>query len=142
MGVAAPAGDYNMKIIEEFRANGGKVGGRYANATLLLLHHTGAKSGAARVNPLTYQQVGNSYAVFATRAGAPVNPGWYHNLIAHPDATIEVGAETIPVRARVAGPAERDEIWARQKQLAPRFGDYERTAAPRRIPVVVLDRVQ
>jgi deazaflavin-dependent oxidoreductase (nitroreductase family) len=140
--VAEPASDYNTKIIEEFRANGGKVGGRYANANLLLLHHTGAKSGAERVNPVAYHRVGEGFAVFASKAGAPVNPDWYHNLVAHPDTMVEVGTETVWVRARVPGPAERDEIWARQIQLAPHFADYQRSAAPRRIPVVVLDPVQ
>jgi hypothetical protein len=92
--VAEPASDFNTKIIEEFRANGGKVGGRFANGNLLLLHHTGARSG------------------------------------------------TEPVRARVAGPSGRDQMWARQVQLAPHFADYQRSAFPRTIPVVVLDPVQ
>jgi deazaflavin-dependent oxidoreductase (nitroreductase family) len=136
------ATDFNGKIIAEFRANEGKVGGQYANADILLLHHTGAHSGTERVNPLAYQRVGESFAVFASKAGAPNNPDWYHNLLAHPDTTIEVGTETLRVRARVAEPAERDVIWERQIQRTPRFAEYGRKATPRKIPVIVLDRVR
>jgi deazaflavin-dependent oxidoreductase (nitroreductase family) len=132
---------FNTAIIEEFRANEGRVGGPFANATLLLLHHTGAKTGQERVNPLAYQKVGDGYAVFASKAGAPTDPAWYHNLRAHPETTIEVGAATIQVRARVASPSERDEIYARQVERAPQFGEYVKKAAPRVIPVVILDPI-
>ncbi|HEY7262633.1 MAG TPA: nitroreductase/quinone reductase family protein [Trebonia sp.] len=134
--------DFNSKIIEEFRAGGGKVGGRFAGSDILLLHHTGARTGAERVSPLAYQRVGESFAVFASKAGGPQNPAWYHNLLAHPETTIEAGTETIKVKARVAEPAERDVIWARQKERAPHFAQYEEKAAPRRIPVVVLEVVK
>jgi deazaflavin-dependent oxidoreductase (nitroreductase family) len=133
--------DFNTAIIEEFRANEGRVGGPFANATLLLLHHTGAKSGQQRVNPLAYQKVGDAYAVFASKAGAPTDPDWYRNLRAHPETTVEVGTKTIPVRARVAEPSERDEIYARQVERAPQFGEYVKKAAPRVIPVVILDPI-
>jgi deazaflavin-dependent oxidoreductase (nitroreductase family) len=109
---------------------------------MLLLHHSGARTGTERLTPLTYQPVGEGYAVFASKAGAPTNPDWYHNLVAHPDATIEVGTDTVKVAARVAEPTERDVIWARQKERAPRFATYEETAAPRKIPVLVLDPVK
>jgi deazaflavin-dependent oxidoreductase (nitroreductase family) len=139
------ATDFNSKIIAEFHATGGKVGGSFAGSQMLLLHHTGARTGTERVSPLAYQRVGESFAVFASKAGAPVNPAWYHNLLAHPEATIEVGAETLRiqtlrVRARVAEPAEGDVIWERQIQRAPHFAEYGRKAAPRKIPVIVLDR--
>jgi deazaflavin-dependent oxidoreductase (nitroreductase family) len=134
--------DFNGRIIAEFRANGGEVGGRFAGSDVLLLHHTGARSGAQRVSPLAYQRVGDSFAVFASKAGAAENPGWYHNLIAHPDTSIELGTETVPVRARVAEPAERDVIWDRQKVRAPHFAQYEEKAAPRKIPVIVLDPIK
>lgn len=134
--------DFNGKIIAEFRANGGKVGGMFAGADMLLLHHTGARSGVERVSPLGYQRVKEGYAVFASKAGAPDNPAWYHNLLVHPDASVEVGTETFPVRARVAEPAERDVIWARQKERSPQFAQYEQAAAPRKIPVIVLDPVK
>jgi deazaflavin-dependent oxidoreductase (nitroreductase family) len=134
--------DFNSKIIAEFRANGGKVGGRFAGSGILLLHHTGARTGTERVSPLAYQRVGESFAIFASKAGGPQNPAWYHNLLAHPETTIEAGTETIKVKARVAEPAERDVIWARQKERAPHFAQYEEKAAPRRIPVVVLEVVK
>jgi len=134
--------DFNGKIIAEFRANGGKVGGPFAGADILLLHHTGARSGTQRVSPLAYQRVGESFAVFASKAGAQENPAWYHNLLAHPDTSVEVGTESIPVTARVAEPAERDVIWDRQKERAPHFAQYEDKAAPRKIPVIMLDPVK
>lgn len=133
--------DFNGKIIAEFRANAGKVGGPFAGSDILLLHHTGARSGAERVSPLAYQRVGDGFAVFASKAGAQENPAWYHNLVANPDTTVEVGTDTIRVKARVAEPAERDEIWEGWKKRAPHFGQYEEKAAPRRIPVVLLDRL-
>ena len=135
-------GHFNAKIVEEYRANGGKLGGMFSGSDLLLLHHTGANSGTERISPLAYQMVGESYAVFASRAGSPANPDWFRNLVAYPQATIEIGTETVPVRARVAEPAERDVIWDRQKKLAPHFAEYERKAAPRKIPVIVLDPVK
>jgi len=138
----ADSNDFNGKVIEEFRANSGQVGGPFQDADVLLLHHTGARSGAARLTPLMYQPVGEGYAIFASKAGAPTNPDWYHNLVANPDATIEVGAGNVEVKARVAEPTERDVIYARQKERAPQFAQYEVEAAPRKIPVVVLDPVK
>jgi deazaflavin-dependent oxidoreductase (nitroreductase family) len=134
--------DFNGKIAEEFRANGGRVGGRFQGADMLLLHHTGARTGAERISPLGYQLVGEGYAVFGSKAGGPTNPDWYHNLVANPDVTVEVGTDTVKVVARVAEPTERDVIWARQKERSPQFAAYEETAAPRKIPVVVLDPVK
>ncbi len=134
----ADAQDWNAQIIEEFRANGGKVGGQFEGAPLLLLHSTGAKSGLERVNPMMYQAVGDAYAVFASKAGAPTHPDWFHNLQAHPDAAIEVGSETRPVRARVVEGDERESIWSTQKERYPGFADYE-TMTDRQIPVVVLE---
>jgi deazaflavin-dependent oxidoreductase (nitroreductase family) len=138
----ADSNDFNGKIIEEFRANGGRVGGPFQGSDVLLLHHTGARTGTERVSPLVYLPVGESYAVFASKAGAPTNPDWYHNLVANPETTIEVGTDTVRVVARVAEPAERDVIWERQKARVPQFAKYEETAAPRKIPVVVLDPVK
>jgi deazaflavin-dependent oxidoreductase (nitroreductase family) len=131
--------DWNTKIIEEFRGNGGRVGGQFEGFSLLLLHTTGAKSGQERVNPVAYQELdGGAYAVFASKGGAPVNPDWYHNLMAHPDVTAEIGAETVPLRARVAGGDERERIWTAQKAASPGFADYE-TKTTRQIPVVILE---
>lgn len=130
--------DFNSRIIDEFRANQGRVGGPFEGATVLLLHHVGARSGTERVNPLAYQQVGESMAIFGSKMGMPTNPAWYHNLIAHPRVRVEVGTRTVEVIARVAEGEERDRIWTRQKELMPGFADYERKT-DRQIPVVVLD---
>jgi deazaflavin-dependent oxidoreductase (nitroreductase family) len=134
--------NWNEQIVAEFRANGGRVGGRYEGHSLLLLHHRGAKTGIERVNPLACQPLGDdAWAVFASKGGAPTNPDWFHNLVANPEATIETGTETVRVRARVATGEERQRIWTRQKQLMPGFERYERET-PREIPVVVLERVK
>ena len=131
--------DFNTQIIQEFRANGGRVGGPFEGAPLLLLHSNGARSGQERVNPVMYLAEGPRMYVFASKAGAPDNPDWYHNLRAHPDATVEVGEDTFGVRAtEVTGP-ERDEIYARQAALNPGFAEYEAKTS-RVIPVVALDR--
>jgi deazaflavin-dependent oxidoreductase (nitroreductase family) len=130
--------DWNKDIIEEFRANGGKVGGGFERQPLLLLHHKGARSGVERVNPVAYQKVGDSYAVFASKGGAPTNPDWYHNLIANPRASVEVGTEAFDVNAREARGEERERIWRDQVKFNPGFGDYEEKTA-RQIPVIVLE---
>lgn len=132
------AQEWNATIIEEFRGHDGKVGGQFEGAPLLLLHSVGAKSGKERVNPMMYQAVGDAYAVFASKAGAPSNPDWYHNLLANPEATIEVGTATKTVRARVTEGDERASIWVTQKERYPGFADYERQTS-RQIPVVILE---
>ncbi len=131
--------DWNTQIIDEFRANAGEVGGQFAGAPLLLLHSTGARTGERRVHPMMYQAVGSAWAVFASKAGADTNPDWYHNLVAHPAASIEVGTEMIDVLAREAEGEERAKIWAEQKERYPGFAEYERKTS-RVIPVIVLDR--
>jgi deazaflavin-dependent oxidoreductase (nitroreductase family) len=133
------ANDWNSEVIDEFRANAGKVKA-FEGRPLLLLHHKGAKTGTVRVNPLVFLPVDGNFAVFGSKAGGPTNPDWYHNLRANPDARIEVGTETIPVRARVAEGAERDEIWEEQKRVNSNFADYEQKTT-RSIPVVILERV-
>ena len=131
--------DWNTKIIEEFRANEGKVGGQFEGAPMILIHHIGAKSGEERVNPVMYRPVGDNFAVFASYAGAPTNPDWYHNLVAHPAVDVEVGTETIAVTARVTEGSEREEIWTAQKADYPGFAEYE-AKTTRQIPVVMLER--
>jgi len=133
------ASDWNAAIIEEFRANGGKVGGQFEGAPLLLLHSTGAKSGQERVAPVMYQAVGEDFAIFASKAGASTNPDWYHNLLANPRAAVEVGTDSVEVTARVAGDAERERIWSKQKADYPGFAEYEQKTT-RKIPVVLLSR--
>jgi deazaflavin-dependent oxidoreductase (nitroreductase family) len=131
--------DFNQGIIDEFRANGGRVGGPFEGAPMLLLHSIGARSGEERVNPVVYRDVDEGWAVFASKAGAPTNPDWYHNLVAHPEATIEIGTATVDVVARVAERDERDRIFDAQKQVMPGFADYEKKT-DRMIPVVILRR--
>jgi deazaflavin-dependent oxidoreductase (nitroreductase family) len=131
--------DFNSKIIEEFRANGGKVGGRFEGAPVLLLHTIGAKSGRERVNPMMYQTIGDGFAVFASKGGAPVNPDWYFNLLANPRVTAEIGTETVELTARVADDETREPIWTAWKRAYPGFADYE-AKTTRQIPVILLDR--
>src|SRR5262249_45055929 len=129
--------DFNAKIIEEFRTNEGRVGGMFEGHPLLLLHHTGAKSGASRINPVAYQSDDGRYVVFASKGGAPTNPDWYHNLMAEPNVTIEVGTETIDVVASEATGEERERLFRRQAELFPQCGEYQKQSG-RVIPVIVL----
>ena len=131
--------DWNRQVIEEFRSNEGKVGGMFEGAPLLLLHTVGARSGQSRINPVMYLPDGDRWAVFASKAGAPTSPDWYHNLVANPDSSIEVGTDTIEVTASVAQDDERDELYNRQAVPYPQFAEYERKTT-RKIPVVVLTR--
>lgn len=130
--------DFNTQVIEEFRANDGQVGGPFSHLELLLLHHTGAKSGQERVAPLAYLEDNGRYVIFASKAGAPTNPAWYHNLLAHPETTIELGKDTIHVTATEATGAERDRLYSAQAERVPQFADYVEKAGERVIPVIVL----
>jgi len=130
---------WNRQIIEEFRANEGKVGGQFEGAPLLLLTTTGAKSGKQRINSLAYTTDGERLVIIASKAGAPTNPDWYHNIVAHPDVTIEVGTETFEARATVVEGTERDELYAKQAAMMPNFAEYQ-AKTTRKIPVVVLTR--
>jgi deazaflavin-dependent oxidoreductase (nitroreductase family) len=131
--------DWNTNVIEEFRANGGKVGGNFEGAPLLLLHTTGAKSGLERVNPVMYQELGDGrIAVFASKAGMDTHPDWYHNLVVNPDVTAEIGTETRNFRSRTATNSEREPIWSKQKHDYPGFADYEMKTS-RQIPVIILE---
>ena len=130
----------NQEIIDEFRANDGRVGGHFEGRTLLLLHSIGARSGAERVNPLMYLAVDGSYAVFATNSGYANHPGWYHNLRAHPSASVEVGTRAVDVTAREAEGEERARIWARQVEVAPAFAELQAKTS-RLIPVLLLEPV-
>lgn len=129
--------DFNAKIIEEFHANTGRVGGMFEGLPLLLLHHIGAKSGKSRINPLAYQSDDGRYVVFASKAGAPTNPDWYYNLKAHPNVTIEVGTDTIDVIANEATGEERERLYRTQAERIPQFAEYEERTE-RVIPVMVL----
>ena len=129
--------DWNSGIIEEFRANEGRVAS-FAHQPLLLLHHRGAKSGTERVNPLAYQKLDNGWAVFASKGGAPTNPDWYHNVLANPHVFAEIGTETYDLVAREATGEEWKRIWEEQKRLNPGFAEYEEKTS-RQIPVIVLE---
>ena len=128
--------DWNRKIIEEFRANNGRVA-TFASQPLLLLTHTGAKTGKLRTNPLAYFRDGDRYIVVASKGGAPTNPDWYYNLLANPRTTIEVGNERIEVTVEPAGPAERERLWAMVIERNPAFQEYEKKTR-RTIPLVIL----
>jgi len=133
--------DWNAGIIDEFRANEGRVGGMFEGAPLLLLHHTGAKTGTERVTPLMYQAVDGGYAIFASKAGADTNPDWFHNISANPETRVEIGTDTVSVVARRAGGDEHDRIWEEQKSSWPQFAEYEQKTARDVIPVIVLEPV-
>ena len=134
------ANDWNRKVIEEFRANEGKVGGMFEGMPLVLLHHVGAKTATERINPLAYQRLGDdSVAVFASKGGAPTNPDWFHNIVANPDVKVEIGTDSYAGKARVARGEERERIWSAQKKTYPQFAEYEAKVS-REIPVVVIDK--
>ena len=129
--------DFNSRNIEEFRANHGRLGGQFEGAPVLLLHSTGARSGEERVSPMMYLPDDGRYLVFASAAGADRNPAWYHNLVAYPDARIEVGDDEIDVRAVELRGTERDAKYAVQAERYPGFAEYERRTT-RVIPVLAL----
>jgi deazaflavin-dependent oxidoreductase (nitroreductase family) len=132
--------DWNDKIIAEFRANEGRVGGPFEGAPMILIHHLGAKSGTERVTPLrSFPEPDGRFVIIASKAGAPTNPDWYHNLKAHPVIDVEVGTETFPVVASEVDGAERDEIWSRIVADSPGFGEYQEKTT-RTIPVFMLTR--
>ncbi len=131
--------DFNEQVVQEFRANHGRVGGPFAGAPLLLLTTTGAKSGQSRTAPVMYLPDGETMYVFASKGGAPTNPDWYHNLVATPTASVEVGDERFEVATRVLSGSERDEVFARQVDQYPQFAQYQ-AGTSRVIPVVALRR--
>ena len=132
--------DFNTQIIEEFRAHGGKVGGPFEGAPMVLLTTVGAKSGAQRTTPLVYLPDGERVVVFASKAGAPTNPAWFHNLVANPNVIVEVGDQRYGATATVVDGDERDRLYAEQVKRMPGFADYAVKAGNRVIPVVALDR--
>jgi deazaflavin-dependent oxidoreductase (nitroreductase family) len=132
--------EINRQVIEEFRANGGKVGGQFAGAPMVLITTKGAKSGKTYVNPLVYSRDGDKYVIIASYAGGPKNPSWYHNLVAHPTPTLEIGGERFQAKATFPSGAERERLFNQQASQMPVFNDYRKKTA-RQIPVVVLERV-
>ncbi len=134
------ANERNKKIIDEFRTNGGKVGGRFEGRTLLLLHTKGAKSGRERINPLATVKDGDRYVVIASKGGSATHPDWYFNVLAHPEVTVETGTETFQARADVIPEPERTRLYNKMVDMMPTFDDYRRNTK-REIPVIVLQRV-
>jgi len=133
--------EFNKKVIEEFRANGGKVGGPFAGAPMLLLTHKGARSGKSYTTPLVYSKDGGRIVIVASKAGAPNNPAWYHNLAAHPEVTVEIGTEHFKAKAAVTKGEERERLFNAQAAQMPVFNEY-RSKTRRQIPVIVLERVK
>ncbi len=131
--------DWNRNIIDEFRANEGKVGGQFEGAPMVLLTHTGRKSGQQRTNPLVYMADGDRYLIFASKGGAPTDPDWFHNLKSNPDASVEIGTDKFDVTATEVTGEERDRLWAKNVAQRPTFGEYEQKTT-RKIPVVALTR--
>ncbi|WP_067884558.1 nitroreductase family deazaflavin-dependent oxidoreductase [Nocardia vaccinii] len=131
--------EMNRKVIDEFRSTGGKGSGIFADVPLILVHHAGAKSGIERIAPLVYFGEGERLFIFASKGGSDENPAWYHNLVANPETTVEVGTQTFPVVAKVLSGAERDEIYAKQSAVQPQFAEYQ-SKTTRVIPVIELVR--
>ena len=132
--------EYNRRNIEEFRRSAGRVGGNFEGRPLILLTTTGAKSGRAHTTPVMYRRDGDRIAIFASKGGAPTSPDWYHNLVANPTVTVELGTETFEAKAAVATGKERDDLYALQAQEYPIFGEYQQKTT-RKIPVVILERI-
>jgi len=133
--------EFNQKVITEFRANQGKVGGQFANRSLLLLTTTGAKSGKTYTNPLAYTKDGDRFVVIASFGGGPKNPSWYNNLVAHPEVTVEVGSERFKAKATVTTGEERQRLYDQQAKQIPAFAEYAKKTT-RKIPVIMLTRIK
>lgn len=140
MSIPSDMRAFNQNLIDEFRANGGKLGGRLANSSILLLTSTGAKSGQPRTVPLGYGRDGDRLIVVAANAGAPAHPDWYHNLLAHPDVTVELPGERFAARAVVCAGADRERIIARQAEIVP-WLPAQQQKTDREIPIVAFERV-
>jgi deazaflavin-dependent oxidoreductase (nitroreductase family) len=136
----AAMNEFNQNVIEEFRTNGGKVGGMFEGAPMLLLTSTGAKSGRQHTTPVVYTRDRDRLVIVASKAGAPTNPAWFHNLVANPEVTVEVGAETFPMRAVVTQGEERTRLFDAQAALMPNFAEYAKNTT-RVIPVIALERI-
>jgi len=132
--------ELNERVIKEFRSNGGKVGTPFANMPMILVTHTGAKTGKSYTTPLVYTRDGDRVVVIASKRGAPNNPAWYHNLVAHPTVTLEIGTESFKAKARVATGDERERLYNQQAAQMAVFNEY-RAKTTRKIPVIVFERV-
>ena len=140
MSNAVDFNEFNRTLIADYRAYGRVTSGPFVNAPLLLLTTTGAKSGQERTTPLAHTTDGDRFVVIASKGGAPTNPDWYHNLVANPEATVELGRDTFRVRASFPQGEERRRLYDQQAALMPGFAEYEKQTT-RQIPVVVLERI-
>jgi deazaflavin-dependent oxidoreductase (nitroreductase family) len=132
--------NWNQAIIDEFRANSGKVGGVFDGKTLLLLHTVGARSGQERVNPVAYVVDGDHLVIIASKGGAPTNPDWYYNILAHSLVTVEVGTEQFQAQATITSEPERTRLYHQMVEMMPGFAEYQRKTR-RVIPVITLTRM-
>ena len=142
MADSAPGGasDFNTKMIEEFRANKGRVGGPWARTTLILIHHIGARSGAERVTPLGCSPQGEGrFAIVASNGGSPAHPDWYYNLKANPRIKVELGTQTFTVLAEELDDGARARLWPKLVAEYPSIGEFQ-ARTTRKIPVVMLTR--
>lgn len=135
----ADPNEFNRGVIAEFRANAGIVGGPFAGAPMILVTHTGAKSGKEHTTPLVYSKDGDAVVIIASKAGAPDDPQWYRNMVANPAVKVEIGTESYAAAAREAKGDERDRLYAAQAATMPNFDEYA-AKTTRTIPVIVLDR--
>jgi deazaflavin-dependent oxidoreductase (nitroreductase family) len=133
--------DFNRNLVQEFRANKGKVGGMFEGAPLLLLTTTGARTGQARVAPLAYTRDNGRFVVIASKGGSPSHPDWYFNLRANPEVTVEVGEEKFPAMATIQRGDERQRLFDQMAQAMPNFAEYQRNTH-RELPVIVLEQAQ
>jgi len=133
--------DWNKNIMEEFRANGGKVGGRFTGRTLLLLHTIGAKSHQARINPVAYTRDGDRFVIIASKGGAETNPDWYYNIVTNPRVSVEVNTEQFEAQATIPTEPERTRLNSQMAEVMPGFAEYQRKPT-RSIPVIVLSRIE
>jgi deazaflavin-dependent oxidoreductase (nitroreductase family) len=136
-GLMNSPNDWNRAVIDEFRANSGRVGGHFAGKTLLLLHTIGAKTGLERINPVAYVTDGDRLVIIASKGGAPTHPDWYYNLLAHPLVTVEVGVGKFQAQAAIASEPERTRLFNKMVEMMPGFAEYQRKTT-RIIPVIIL----
>ena len=133
--------NWNQAIIDEFRSNSGKVGGPFAGKTLLILHTVGARSGQERINPVAYVADGDRLVIVASKGGAPTNPDWYYNILAHPLVSVEVGTEQFQAQATITSEPERTRLFNQMVEMMPGFAEYQRKTT-RVIPVIILTRIK
>ena len=145
-----PMAEFNKKVIDEFRSNGGNLSRQFAErlgekllagAPMIIVTHKGAKSGRIYTSPLVYSKDGDRYVIIASKGGAPENPSWYHNLIAHPEVTVEIGSEKFKAKAREVKGEERDRLFNAQAKMMPQFNEYQKKTS-RKVPVIVLERAK